>query len=315
MIIERVAIVELSTPRADGLDAVVRCLAAWQRDTAPLQLHPGDLGWFWRSGADATAAAFRTWHDRDGRTLAIGLLDGPRLLRLTVAPEAWRDAAVARQVVEDVADPARGVLPAGAVSVEAPRGSLVADLLLDGAPPGTLHGARGWDAGEPWTPLRRDLAAPVLVVQQEDDPARRLRVEPVDPRSAPLATAVHRSAFPGSTFDDAHWDAMASGLPFRDARCLLGFDPSGRAVATVTVWSAGPGRPGLLEPMGVHADHRGRGYGTAICLAAAAALRDLGASAALVCTPSANTAAIATYAAAGFAAQPERRDRTRRPAA
>ena len=58
------------------------------------RLHPGDLGWFWRFGAEATAAAVRTW-SRDGRILAVGLLDGPGLLRLTIAPDAsgtrsWR---------------------------------------------------------------------------------------------------------------------------------------------------------------------------------------------------------------------------------
>lgn len=47
----------------------------------------------------------------------------------------------------------------------------------------------------------------------------------------------------------------------------------------------GVGRPGLLEPMGVHADHRGRGYGRAISRAAAAQLRGMGSSSALVCTP------------------------------
>jgi hypothetical protein len=43
-----------------------------------MQLHPGDVGWFWRFGAEATAAAARTW-SRDGRILAVGLLDGPTL--------------------------------------------------------------------------------------------------------------------------------------------------------------------------------------------------------------------------------------------
>jgi ribosomal protein S18 acetylase RimI-like enzyme len=71
-------------------------------------------------------------------------------------------------------------------------------------------------------------------------------------------------------------------------------------VAAVTVWSAGPGRPGLLEPVGVHPEHRGRGHGRAIGVAAAAALRELGSSCAVVCTPSANVAAVATYASAGF---------------
>ncbi|NUT99230.1 MAG: GNAT family N-acetyltransferase, partial [Saccharothrix sp.] len=75
--------------------------------------------------------------------------------------------------------------------------------------------------------------------------------------------------------------------------------------------SAGPGRPGLLEPMGVHRDHRGHGYGKAITVAAAAALRDMGSSSALVCTPSSNVGAVATYRSAGFEALPEVRDQIR----
>nr|BFE81799.1 hypothetical protein GCM10020093_044000 [Planobispora longispora] len=69
----------------------------------------GDLGWFWRFGAEATAAAVRTW-SRDGRILAVGLLDHPRLLRLAVAPDAQRDEELARRLVEDVTGPERGVL-------------------------------------------------------------------------------------------------------------------------------------------------------------------------------------------------------------
>src|SRR6185312_7296001 len=115
--------ITLTTPRAGGLDAVMRSLREWQHDAAPMQLHPGDLGWFWRFGAEATAAAVRSW-SRRGRMLAVGLLDGPELLRLTMAPEVRRDEALARELVADVADPERGVLPAGRASVEAPNGSL-----------------------------------------------------------------------------------------------------------------------------------------------------------------------------------------------
>ena len=100
-------------------------------------------------------------------------------------------------------------------------------------------------------------------------------------------TAVHRSAWDSPRFTDELWREMAAGLPFADARCLLARDPRGAAVAGVTVWSAGPGKPGLLEPMGVHADHRGRGYGRLICVAAAAELRQMGSSSALVCTQTA----------------------------
>ncbi len=114
-----------------------------------MQLHPGDLGWFWRFGAEATAAAVRTWR-RDGRILAVGLLDGARLLRLTIAPDAQRDGELAQQLVEDLTGPERGVFMDGKASVETPLGALIQELLFE----------HGWNADEPWTPLRRDLAAP-----------------------------------------------------------------------------------------------------------------------------------------------------------
>lgn len=138
-----------------------------------------------------------------------------------------------------------------------------------------------------------------------------LAIEIAGPGLAHQVAAVHRSAFQGSRFTDAGWRAMAAGPLFTDARCLLGRDERGDAVATVTVWSAGPGRPGLLEPMGVHRDHRHRGHGRAITLAAAAALRELGASSALVCTPSSNTGGVAAYLSAGFERRPEIHDRFR----
>ena len=108
------------------------------------------------------------------------------------------------------------------------------------------------------------------------------------------------------------WHAMAAAPPYAQARCLVGYDDSGAAVAGVTVWSAGSGRPGLLEPLGVHEDHRGHGYGTAISVAAAAALREMGASSATVCTPSSNVGAVAAYASAGFQRLPDVTD-FRRP--
>ncbi|MFJ8588372.1 GNAT family N-acetyltransferase [Streptomyces sp. NPDC093595] len=284
--------IALDTPGVDGLRDAVRVLREWQSDGAPMHLHPGDLGWFWRSGAEATAAAVRTW-SRGGRILAVGLLDGPGLVRLTIAPEARRDEALARRLADDVSDPGRGVLPEGRANVEAPVGALVHDLLSEA----------GWSTDEPWTPLRRDLTEPVR------DPG--VRIEVVGPRQAHVFAAVHRAAFGGSRFTDAHWHAMAAGSPYADARSLVAYDDRGEAVAAVTVWSAGPGKPGLLEPMGVHPEHRRHGHGTAISVAAAAALRELGSSSAIVCTPSSNAGAVATYRSAGFEPLPEVRDRYR----
>jgi GNAT superfamily N-acetyltransferase len=284
--------IELRTPRTDELDDAVAALRAWQSDDVPMQLHPGDLGWFWQLGVERTAASVRTW-SRDGRILAVGFLDGPDVLRVTTAPDLLHDEALARRMAADLDDPERGVLPAGKVNAEVPEGAALHDHLAE----------TGWDTDEAWTPLRRDLSAPV-----ED---AGLRIEVAGPEQAELRASLQRSAFEGSTFSVERWQAMAAGPAYADARCLIGFDGNGDAVALVTVWSAGPGRPGLIEPMGVHADHRGRGHGKAICVAAAAALRELGSSSAMVCTPSSLTSAVATYRAAGFVPLPERFDRAR----
>lgn len=279
----------VGTPSVSGLTEAVDALRQWQSDETPLQLHPGDLGWQRRFGVAATVAAVRTW-TRDGRIVAVGLLDAPELLRLTIAPDVRQDEDLARRLAEDIAGPERGVLPAGQVFLEVPDGVLLRDVLAEG----------GWQTDEPWTPLHRDLTEPV------PDPG--LRIEVAGPERAPEWAAVLRASFARSTFTEERWQAMAAGSAYADARSLLGYDGEGNAVAVVTVWSAGPGRPGLLEPMGAHRDHRGRGHGRAITVAAAAELRKMGSSSAIVCTRSANVGGVATYESAGFERRPERLD-------
>ncbi|MEU0564913.1 GNAT family N-acetyltransferase [Nonomuraea sp. NPDC005983] len=281
--------IEMGRPGGDGLGDVLRVLGEWQYDGGPVQLHPGDVGWFWRFGAERTAEATRTW-SRAGEVLAVGLLDGAELLRLAFSPEALQDEELAQQVVEDVSAPERGVLLDGKVYVEAPMGALVQDLLFKD----------GWESGESWTLLRRDLGAPV------PDPG--VRVEVIGPEQAREWAAVLRASFDGSTFTDERWHAMAAGAPYDDARCLVVRNEQGEAVAAVTVWSAGEGKLGLIEPMGVHRAHRGHGYGRAITVAAARALQELGSSSVVVCCPSSNVGAVATYQSAGLEQLPERRD-------
>lgn len=289
MVCDRGMPIEMGTPGVDGLGDVVRVLAEWQHDGGPVQVHPGDVGWFWRFGAERTAEATRTW-SRAGKVLAVGLLDGAELLRLAFGPQASRDEELARQLVDDVSAPERGVLPEGTAHVEAPMGALVQDLLVKA----------GWESGEPWTLLRRDLGAPV------PDPG--VRVEVIGPGQAHEWAAVVRASFDGSTFTGERWHAMAAGAPYADARCLVVRDEQGEAVAAVTVWSAGAGKPGLIEPMGVHPAHRGHGYGRAITVAAARALQESGSSGVIVCTPSSNVGAVATYRSAGLEQVAERRD-------
>jgi ribosomal protein S18 acetylase RimI-like enzyme len=290
--------IELRTPNVTEIGETLAALRSWQHDSAPFQLHPGDLGWFWRLGGEATAAAVRTW-THDGELVAIGLLDGDDLLRLTTAPGASRDRELANVLAHDLNTPARGVLPEGEVTLETPSGALVQELLTE----------NGWQVGEAWTPLARSL----------DDPVESagVRIEVVGPELdtpdlVSVRTALQRASFERSTFSDERWNTMAGGPAYTDARCLVAFDENDVAVAAITVWSAGAGRPGLIEPMGVHPDHYGAGYGRAITTAGAASLRELGASSAIVATSSSNVAGINTYKSAGFAELPERRD-YRRP--
>ncbi|MFD1846812.1 GNAT family N-acetyltransferase [Arthrobacter flavus] len=106
----------------------------------------------------------------------------------------------------------------------------------------------------------------------------------------------------------AGWQAATEGPFGQSARILSLRDDDKRAVAVAAVWSSGTGRPGLIEPMGVHRGYRGRGYGTLMTRAAAASLRDMGSSSATVCAESANVGAVSTYLAAGFVAGPETTD-------
>ncbi|MET9403227.1 GNAT family N-acetyltransferase [Kitasatospora sp. NPDC002965] len=282
----------LGTPAVAGVREAMGALREWQYDGAPMQLHAGDIGWNHRFGMPETAAVVRTW-SRGGRILAVGMQDTPTLLRMTVAPDAFRDEDLARRLVADVSLPERGVLPEGEVAIEAPSGLLLHDLLTK----------EGWGVDEPWTPLFRDLTEPV------EDPG--VRIETIGPERAQDFAEVLRSAFGTSRPTREYWHRMAAGPFYDDARCLGAYDERGEPVAVVTVWSAGPGRPGLVEPMGVHAAHRSRGYGRAITLAGAAALREAGSSSVRVCTPSSNVGGVATYKAAGFGARPEVRDRIR----
>lgn len=281
----------VTTPTPDELAAVLEAMGPWQRDPDLAALHPGDLGWNQQFGAGALAAALRLWH-RDGRLVAVGLLDAPDLLRLALAPDGVDDETLAQELADDL-DGDGSVFAPGPASVEARSAGRLGEVLT----------GRGWTPGEAWTPLVRDLAEPV-----EEQP---LRIEPVDPDRVEDRVVVHRGSFERSTFTAERWRAMAAGPAYDDARSLLGYDADGVPVAMVTVWFAGVARPGLLEPMGVHRDHRGRGHGRSICLAAASALRELGASHAFVSTPSTNTGGVATYEAAGYRRHAEVRDLAR----
>lgn len=281
------------------LDEIVEAVAGWQQDGLPVQVHPGDFGWNWSFGAEALAREVRVWR-RDGQILAVGMVDGDDgVIRMAIAPCVDDNEPFAAQLLADLSDPGRGVLPAGRGFVEARFGAAFRGLLR----------RSGWVADEPWTPLCRDLTAPV------EDCGLRIEVldaDHVEDRILRDRVAVQRASFPNSTFTVERWRAMAQSSAYRRARCLVGYDSDGNAVAATTVWSAGHGRPGLIEPLGAHRDYRGQGYGRAITVAAAAGLRAMRSSTATVCTPSRNVGGIAAYVSAGFEQLPDITD-FRRP--
>lgn len=290
----------LHTVDPSGLDEVLDALATFQTEGGPVQLHPGDLGWALRAGADRIASDLRVWR-RAGEIVAVAWVDVDDMLpRMALSPTVDGARAVAEQLVADLSDPARGVLPAGEGTVEARFGSAFRSLLVE----------RGWEADESWTPLHRSLVEPVedsglrIEVLDADDPDARVLRDRI---------AVQRAAFSNSTFGEEQWRTMAETSAYRRARCLVGYDAEDNAVATATVWSAGEGRPGLIEPLGAHAGFRGLGHGRAITIACAAALREMGASSVTVCTPSENVGGVRAYVSAGFTAQGESTD-FRRPA-
>lgn len=282
--------IELQTPTPEGLGEAVTALRDWQVEGDPIQLHPGDLGWFWRFGADATAEAVRTWR-RDGELVAVGMLDGGgSALRIAFAPDTKSDRVLAARIRDDLLGDA--VLANPSANLEVPQDAVLRNVLAES----------GWQLDESWTPLLRDLSAPV------EDPG--IRIEVVDSTLAEVRCAIQRSAFEKSTFTIEKWNAMVEGPAYRDARCLVGFDGV-VAVGAITVWAAGAGKPGLVEPLAVHPDGRGKGIGRAMCLAGASALRELGSSSVWVCTETERAPAIATYRSAGFDELPVRLDLVR----
>jgi hypothetical protein len=165
----------LGRPAVDGVREAMASLREWHYDEAPMQLHSVDIGWNYRFGTAETAAVVRAW-SRDGRILAVGMLDSPTLVRMTVAPDAFQGEDLARRLLEDFSLPERGVLPEGAVSIEAPLGLLLHDLLSK----------EGWGVDEPWTPHFRDLTEPV------EDPGVRINGRPRGPPWSRLRPGDHR---------------------------------------------------------------------------------------------------------------------------
>lgn len=261
------------------VDEIVAALVAWTPPTWGGQLHPGDVGWELRFEDDHVDSSFLVVRE-GGAVVAVGLLDGPEALRLAVDQTRAYDPELA----EYLADAAEDVVAPGEAYVDGLPFAAWRAVLAD----------RGWDADtDQWVALHRSLAG----VRNRLPPG----VAPVTgDRDVADRVAVQRAAFDGSTFTAARWALMAAGPPYDGALDLLARDAAGRPVAAGTAWSAGPGRCGLLEPVGTHRDHQQRGHGRRLLEGLCAQLAAAGASSVAVATPASNDGAVRAYAAAGF---------------
>lgn len=266
----------------DQVGEVIEALSGWQpRSGCSSGLHPGDVGWKLREPTEQIPQILFAWRDRRRAIVAVGLLDEPLRLRVAIAPDHQEDPVLASALAGAALD----LLPAGEAFVELASGPplLAVQLVSDG-----YEAERDLELLL-YRPLGPgDVGPPPGVRPIRDDAEARARVD------------VQRSAFARSTFTLEKWQRMASYPGYLRELDLVAWTARGAAAAAATAWSAGPGRCGLLEPVGTHPDHRRAGHASRVITGACAALASLGASGVAVRTPASNVAAVAAYRACGF---------------
>lgn len=109
----------------------------------------------------------------------------------------------------------------------------------------------------------------------------------VAPGEAGARAACHRAAWspPGGTsrVSDAAYARLMATPPYRPDLDWVAVDAAGAMVASCLVWLDGRTGVGLVEPVGCHPDHRGRGLAAAVSLAALHGARTAGGRTGLVC--------------------------------
>jgi GNAT superfamily N-acetyltransferase len=264
-----------------GAGSLVDALRSWEAPGCyPTGLHAGDVGWQLRLDDHLVDTSLLSV--RDGTEIvAVALADQPNLLRPAVRPDRIHDLQLA-QALADVVDAGDDDCPA---SSEAPGGSALRTVLS----------SRGWTVDpDIWTVLYRPLTSADGAF---DDPQSRPLA---DSRDIADRVAVQRSAFSGSTFTVQRWHQMAAGPGYDAAFDLLRRADDGTPAAAATGWSAGPGRCGILEPVGTSPDSAGHGHGRAVSRAVIAALARAGASGVAVHTPLSNATAVRAYESCGL---------------
>jgi ribosomal protein S18 acetylase RimI-like enzyme len=268
----------------------ISALSDWApRHSPATTLHAGDVGWHLRlDDADLDGIVAVARDDSDVVAVAVVEPDG---MRATHRPDRSDDGSLAAalgdlaQSLASASPSARAPCAGTEFVCDVPQHSAIRAWLVEA----------GWDLDPaPWALLYRPLSA------DDAEVGARLAASVSTEQDIEDRVAVQFNAFTSSTFTVSRWRQMAAGPGYRRDLDLLRRDESGTAVAGATAWTAGPGRVGILEPVGAHRDHAGRGHGSAVTLAAIGALARSGASGVGVQTPLSNTAAVRAYQRCGL---------------
>ena len=228
------------------------------------RFHPGQLAWnrYYRP-VDPTRLdpdeAISLWLE-GGEVVGFGWAESPDWLELQVDPEhpevadelvewfeEWSDADEQSALVmaDDVAGPAL----ADAGFVARPDASFFTHHVLDLADLPDRPSAAGYG------------------------------FRAVGPGEAAARAACHAAAWSDSgtsKVDATSFTQLMAAWPYRTDLDWVAVDASGTMVASALVWLDPATGVGLVEPVGCVPEHRGRGLGRAVTLAALHALRDLG---------------------------------------
>ncbi|MEU8814819.1 GNAT family N-acetyltransferase [Actinoplanes sp. NPDC048796] len=238
-----------------GPDDLIRMQRAVQRGWAPgAQWHIGDLAWQWNSGLNSWRVAL--WEDGDGEVRAWGRVDGDGHLDFH-AEDGLADEVLAW------ADP------------------LTVTVRDDGPAPLFRHCVRELDDLE--TP-KLPSGYSVRTVRGEEEAGARAAVHRAAWQPARIGELlVPAVALSGESrvTTERYRDVMGS-WPYRTELDLVVEGPGGDLVAFALGWLDEVNRVGELEPVGTHPDHARRGLGAAVSLACLHAMREAGATRAVV---------------------------------
>ncbi|TDD59503.1 GNAT family N-acetyltransferase [Kribbella antibiotica] len=229
-------------------------------------MHIGDVAWERAVNAGRSAHTWRTacWDD-GGQVIAWGWAEGDHL-SLVVDPDR-------AEVAADVLAWFQELAPAGVVSVLETEDHLVAAL--------EAAGYHSDDAAPFFTHHRiplSDLPAPVV---PDGFTLRHTRPDEVEKRAA-----AHRAAWSDlapSKVSDADVAAVMSTWPYESELDWIVEAPNGDFAATALIWHDKLHGIGLVEPVGCAPPYRRQGLAQAVNLAALHALREAGATDAMVC--------------------------------